>query len=131
MKTSPAPARVRIDKWLWAARFFKTRGLAAEALARGRIRLNGTEVKPAKEVQAGDWLLIVNEGGEYEVQVQAVSDVRGPARVAQGLYLESDASVAARQRAAERRRLQPEPEAQRQGRPSKRDRREIDRLRDW
>lgn len=131
MKTSPAPARVRIDKWLWAARFFKTRGLAAEALARGRIRLNGTEVKPAKEVQAGDWLLIVNEGGEYEVQVQAVSDVRGPARVAQGLYLESDASVAARQREAERRRLQPEPEAQRQGRPSKRDRREIDRLRDW
>lgn len=129
MSSTDSSARVRIDKWLWAARFFKTRSLAAEALDRGRIRLNGSEVKPSKEVQAGDWLLVVNEGGEYEIQVVAVSETRGPARVAQQLYAESEASMAARQRETERRRLQPEPEAQRQGRPSKRDRRQIDRLR--
>lgn len=132
-RTAPT-ARVRIDKWLWAARFFKTRSLAAEACDRAHVRLNGTPVKPARDVQAGDWLVIENPGGVYEIQIVAISDVRGPAKVAQALYAETPASLAQRQREAERRRLQPEPEAQRQGRPTKRERRDIDRFRgngDW
>ena len=127
-------ARVRIDKWLWAARFYKTRSLAAQACERAQIKLNGVVVKPARDVQAGDWLVVENPGGVYEIQVVAVSEVRGPAAVAQALYAETEASIAERARVAERRRLQPEPEAQRQGRPTKRERRDIDRFRgrgDW
>lgn len=129
----PIP-RVRADKWLWAARFFKTRSLAAEACLHAHVRLNGAAVKPAREVQAGDWLVIETLGGSFEVQVVAVSEIRGPAKVAQTLYLETEASAASRAREAERRRLQPEPEAARHGRPTKRERREIDRFRgpsDW
>lgn len=124
-----AESRVRIDKWLWAARFFKTRSLAAEACDRAQIKLNGAAAKPARDVQAGDWLVIENPGGVYEIQVVAVSEMRGPAAVAQALYVETEASAAARARLAERRRLQPEPEAQRQGRPTKRARRDMDRFR--
>lgn len=134
MSRSDANTRVRLDKWLWAARFFKTRSLAAEACDRAHVRLNGAPAKPAKDVRAGDWLVIENQGGVFELQVLAVSEVRGPAKIAQALYAETEASSAARAREAERRRLQPEPEAARQGRPTKRERREIDRFRgpaDW
>ena len=116
---------VRIDKWLWAARFFKTRALAAKACDLGRIVSNAKEAKPAREVRVADMLRIRNEGGEFEVEVLAVSDVRGPAAQAQTLYRETDASKEARAKAAaERKALQeflPIPER----RPSKRDRRRI------
>ena len=116
---------VRIDKWLWAARFFKTRALAAKACDLGRIRSNGVEAKPARDVRAGDRLHIKNEGGEFEVEVLAVSEVRGPAATAQALYRETDASKEERAKAAaERKAMQqfaPIPER----RPSKRDRRRI------
>ena len=116
---------VRIDKWLWAARFFKTRALAAKACDIGRIRSNEIEAKPAREVRTGDMLRIRNEGGEFHVQVLAVSDIRGPAAVAQTLYRETDESKERRLReAAERKAMQefaPLPER----RPTKRDRRRI------
>ena len=83
---------VRIDKWLWAARFFKTRALAAKACDLGRIQSNGQPAKPAREVRAGNRLRITNEGGDFEVEVLLLSDIRGPASVAQTLYRETDAS---------------------------------------
>lgn len=126
--TDPA-LRVRLDKWLWAARFYKTRSLAAQACERGHVRLNGSPAKPGKDVRAEDWLLIGNASGEYEVQVVAVSDVRGPASIAQTLYAETPASRAARAKRAEQRALAPEPEAARHGRPTKRDRRDLQRAR--
>jgi ribosome-associated heat shock protein Hsp15 len=120
-----AKKSVRIDKWLWAARFFKTRALAAKACDLGRIRSNEMEAKPAREVRVGDMLRVKNEGGEFHVEVLAVSDIRGPAAVAHTLYRETDESVERRQReAAERKAMQqyaPLPER----RPSKRDRRRI------
>lgn len=116
---------VRIDKWLWAARFFKTRALASRACELGRIEWNHQAAKPAREVRVGDQLRIKNESGEFEVEVLGVSDVRGPAAVAQTLYRESAESREARQRAAEERKAMmkftPAPE----GRPTKRDRRRI------
>jgi ribosome-associated heat shock protein Hsp15 len=116
---------VRIDKWLWAARFFKTRALASKACDLGRIRINNLEVKPAREVHAGDSIHIVNDGGEFHIEVLALSQVRGPAPVAQALYRETEASKEARLRAAEEqkalRQLMPMPDS----RPSKRDRRRI------
>ena len=121
--------RVRLDKWLWAARFFKTRALAVVACERSRVRLNGAITKPGKEVQIGDWLLIETASGEFEVQIQGLSDLRGPAKVAQTLYEETAGSRSARERAAEERRLAPDPEGQRHGRPTKRDRRELERMR--
>lgn len=120
---------VRIDKWLWAARFFKTRALASKACDLGRIRSNNIEVKPAREVRVGDMLRVRNEGGEFELEVLALSEIRGPAAAAQTLYRETDASKEARAReAAERKALQqlmPMPEH----RPTKRDRRRIIRFR--
>jgi ribosome-associated heat shock protein Hsp15 len=114
-----------MDKWLWAARFFKTRAFASRACELGRIQSNGIRSKPAREVHAGDQLHIENEGGVFEIEVLAVSDVRGPAAVAQTLYRESEASRAARMRLAEERKvlqqMMPLPER----RPSKRDRRRI------
>jgi ribosome-associated heat shock protein Hsp15 len=116
---------VRIDKWLWAARFFKTRALAQKACDLGRIHSNGIQAKPAREVRVGDMLLIRNEGGEFNVEVLQLSEMRGPAAVAQTLYRETEASKEARLKlAAERKAMQefaPLPER----RPSKRDRRRI------
>jgi len=120
---------VRIDKWLWAARFFKTRALASKACDLGRVRLNNVEVKPAREVRAGDMVHVRNEGGEFALEVLTLSEIRGPAAAAQALYRETDASKEARAReAAERKALQqmmPMPEH----RPTKRDRRQIIRFR--
>lgn len=116
---------VRIDKWLWAARFFKTRSLAAKACELGRVKLNDVLAKAAREVHAGDLLQVRTEGGDFEVVVLELSEVRGPASVAQALYRETDAGREARLRAAEERKalmhFSPAPEA----RPSKRDRRRI------
>jgi len=122
-------ARVRIDKWLWAARFFKTRSLAARACELGRIASNGQPAKAAREVRAGDLLHVKNDGGDFEVEVLQLSEVRGPAAVAQALYRETEAGRALRLKLAEERKAAPHFEAFRQGRPSKRDRREIARLR--
>ncbi len=116
---------VRIDKWLWAARFFKTRALASKACDIGRILSNEIEAKPARDVHIGDRLRIRNEGGEFHIEVLQLSETRGPAAVAQTLYRETEASKEQRQReAAERKAMQqyaPLPEH----RPSKRDRRRI------
>jgi ribosome-associated heat shock protein Hsp15 len=116
---------IRIDKWLWAARFFKTRALASRACDLGRIRSNGVEAKPAREVRLGDKLHIRNEGGEFEVEVLKLSDVRGPASVAQALYRETDASKEARIKLAEERKAMQQYAPQPERRPSKRDRRRI------
>ena len=120
-----AVSSVRLDKWLWAARFFKTRALAARACELGRVKSNRNPVKPARDVKVGDRLEITNEGGEFQVDVLAISDVRGPAKIAQTLYQETETSRTARIKLAEDRRalmhFTPAP----QGRPSKRDRRKI------
>ena len=120
--------RVRIDKWLWAARFFKTRSLAARACELGRIASNGQTAKPAREVHAGDRLSIKNESGEFEVDVLLLSEMRGPSAVAQTLYQETEASRASRLQLAEERKAMPHFQAP-PGRPSKRDRRQINRVR--
>lgn len=117
---------VRIDKWLWAARFFKTRTLASDAVDGGKVRLNGDRVKPARSVKAGDLLEIDNGSAEWEVKVRAVSDKRGPASVAQTLYDETEASIERRQKDAERKKYFREPGAFIKGRPTKRDRRKLD-----
>ncbi|MBI1892407.1 MAG: RNA-binding S4 domain-containing protein [Burkholderiales bacterium] len=119
---------VRIDKWLWAARFFKTRSLATDAVDAGRVRINSERIKPARSVKVGDILTIDNGSTEWEVVVQGLSDVRGPAAVAQTLYAETDASIVKRQQEAERRKLFREPGAAIKGRPTKRDRRRLDQL---
>jgi len=120
---------VRIDKWLWAARFFKTRSLAARACELGRIAYNGQPAKPAREVRAGDLLHVKNDSGDFQVEVLGVSDIRGPAAVAQTLYRETDTSRELRLKLAEERKAMGGFEGFREGRPSKRDRREIGRLR--
>ncbi len=120
---------VRMDKWLWAARFFKTRSLAARACELGRVESNGQAAKPAREIRAGDMLRVKNDGGTFEIEVLALSEIRGPAAVAQTLYRETEASREARQRLAEQRSAMPNFEFEREGRPSKRDRRVINRLR--
>ena len=116
---------VRMDAWLWAARFFKTRTLAKKACDLGRILSNGQVAKAAREVRVGDQLRITNEGGEFEVVVLALSDVRGPASVAQTLYRETEQSREARLKAAAERRAMREFEILPPSRPSKRDRRRI------
>jgi ribosome-associated heat shock protein Hsp15 len=121
--------RVRIDKWLWAARFFKTRGLAARACELGRIESNGQQAKPSREVRIGDMLQVKTEGGDFQVEVLALSVMRGPAAVARTLYQETEASRELRLKLAEERKATPHFEALREGKPSKRDRRKIDRLR--
>ena len=120
---------VRMDKWLWAARFFKTRSLAARACDLGRIESNGQPAKPAREVRPGDRLQVKNDTGDFQLEVLALSDVRGPAAVALTLYRETEASREVRRKLAEERKAMPHFEALREGKPSKRDRREIDRLR--
>ncbi len=116
---------VRIDKWLWAARFFKTRSLAARACELGRIHSNGQPAKPAREVHIGNMLRVTNDGGDYEVEVLLLSDVRGPASVAQTLYRETEASRELRQKVAAERKAMRQFEELPAGRPSKRDRRHI------
>lgn len=116
---------VRIDKWLWAARFFKTRAQASKACDMGRILSNGVEAKPARDVRVGDKLHVKNEGGAFEIEVLALSQMRGPAAVAQGLYLESDASKQARAKAVEERKAMQQYAPLPERRPSKRDRRRI------
>src|SRR5207344_1428578 len=120
---------VRIDKWLWAARFFKTRALATRACDLGRIQSNGQDAKPAREVRVGDQLQVKNGMGDIQFEVLGLSEMRGPAAVAQMLYRETEASRELRLKLAEERKAMPHFEASREGKPSKRDRREIDRLR--
>ncbi len=119
---------VRIDKWLWAARFFKTRSMAARACELGRASANGQTAKPARDVKVGDLLRIKTESGDFEVEVLGLSEMRGPAPVAQQLYRETDTSREARVRLAEARRSAPTFDFEHEGRPSKRDRREISRM---
>jgi ribosome-associated heat shock protein Hsp15 len=118
-----------MDKWLWAARFFKTRSLAARACELGRIQANGQAAKAAREVRAGDMLQVKNESGEFQVEVLLLSEMRGPAAAAQMLYRETGASRESRLKLAEERKAMPHFEALREGKPSKRDRRQMGRLR--
>jgi ribosome-associated heat shock protein Hsp15 len=120
---------VRIDKWLWAARFFKTRSMATHACELGRIQSNAVVAKPARVVRVGDLLHIKNDTGDFQVEVLALSDMRGPAAVAQTLYRETEASRELRMKLAEERNAMPHFEGFREGKPSKRDRRELDWLR--
>lgn len=120
---------VRVDKWLWAARFFKTRSLASEAAEGGRVQVNGLRAKPAKEIRIGDKIELSIGDQQWELQVAAVSDKRGPAPEARKLYQESANSIARREEAVEKRRLQHEPALEIHGRPTKRDRRLMDRWR--
>jgi ribosome-associated heat shock protein Hsp15 len=116
---------IRMDKWLWAARFFKTRAQAARACELGRIQSNGQPAKPAREVKIADMLRVTNDGGGFQVEVLLLSEVRGPASVAQTLYRETDASRESRLKAAEERKLMRQFEPIPTSRPSKRDRRKI------
>ena len=118
-----------MDKWLWAARFFKTRALAAKACELGRVMLREQAAKAARDVRVGDMVRVKNEGGEFEVEVLGVCEVRGPAAVAQTLYGETEASKAARLVAAAEKKAAMQFEILPVGRPSKRDRREINRFR--
>lgn len=119
----------RIDKWLWAARFFKTRSLATDAVNGGKVKLNGTACKPAREIKTGDSLDISNAETRWQVRVIALSEKRGPATEARQLYEESAESIAAREAEQMRRKFTLEPSAEIHGRPTKRDRRNIDRFR--
>lgn len=124
--------RLRIDKWLWAARFYKTRSLATDEIDKGRVAVNDQEAKPSREVKVGDTVAIRREGVTRTVLVKGVSDVRGPAPVAQQLYEETPESIQQREKAAEQRRLAREPAlAIEHGRPTKRGRRELDAARGW
>jgi ribosome-associated heat shock protein Hsp15 len=119
----------RLDKFLWAARFFKTRALASRACELGRIQSNGQPAKPAREVRIGDMLRVSNDGGDFEIEVLALSDVRGPAAVAQTLYRETNASRELRLKVSAERKAAREWEQLPAGRPSKRDRGKIIRFR--
>ena len=121
--------RVRLDKWLLAARFFKTRSIASHACELGRIQVNGQPAKASREVRVGDMLHIRSEASEFEVEVLVVSAIRGPAAVALTLYRETDASRARRERLVAERKAMRELEGPTFGRPSKRDRRELERFR--
>ena len=116
---------VRMDLWLWAARFFKTRALAKRACELGRIQSNGQPAKAAREVRVGDRLRVTNDGGDFQVEVLLLSEVRGPAAVAQTLYRETDESREMRQRLAAEQKAMRQFEILPEGRPSKRDRRHI------
>lgn len=117
---------MRIDKWLWAARFFKTRTLAREAVELGRVRMSGERMKPSREVRPGDVLQVVREQERLEVQVTGLSEVRGPATVARTLYEETEQSREKRERIAQMKRFAEEPATSiRKGRPTKRDARKL------
>lgn len=119
---------LRVDKWLWAARFFKTRSLASDAVSGGKVKLNGAATKPAREIKVGDKLEIANGETRWTVTVQALSDRRGPAPEARLLYEESPDSIAAREAERDSRKFIQDPAADLHGRPTKRDRRQIDRF---
>jgi ribosome-associated heat shock protein Hsp15 len=122
--------KIRLDKWLWAARFYKTRSLAVQEIGKGRVHVNDQLAKPSREVAIGDVISIRKEDPSTHVLVRALSNVRGPAPVARQLYEETPESIAAREHAAEMRRLAPEPASDiGAGRPTKRDRRQIDFVR--
>jgi ribosome-associated heat shock protein Hsp15 len=116
---------VRLDKWLWVARFFKTRSLASKAVSGGHVHLNGKRVKPSRIVQGGELLRVKRGTEEYIVRILALSSRRGPAKVAQTLYEETEESQAQREKAREERRLVKAPASRPEGRPDKRDRRKI------
>ena len=126
---------VRLDKWLWAARFYKTRALAVEDIGKGRVQVNGASAKPSRSVKLGDVLTLRQGFVERELAVLGLSHVRGPAPQAQALYAETPASIANRAKAAEQRRLAPEPAhsiaESRQGRPTKLDRRKLAQWDRW
>ena len=123
---------MRLDKWLWCARFYKTRSLAAEEVHKGRVSVNDQPAKPAREVRPGDTVLLRQGPVVREVLVRALSNQRGPAAVAQQLFEETAQSLVARAQAAEQRRLAPEPAASlSEGRPTKRQRRDLEQLRSW
>lgn len=118
---------LRVDKWLWAARFFKTRSLASDAVSGGKVRINGATTKPARDIKVGDKLEIANSETRWVVTVQALSDKRGPAPEARLLYEETPESVAAREAERDERKFIQDPAADLHGRPTKRDRRQMDR----
>ena len=119
--------KIRIDKWLWAARFYKTRSLATEEIDKGRVRINDLEVKPAKEVKVGDTVVLRQGPVTRTLVVRSISDKRGGAPAAQLLYEETEASIKSRENLAERQRLEPANSLE-HGRPTKRDRRSIDKV---
>lgn len=130
LKMAAMADKLRLDKWLWAARFYKTRSLASQEIGKGRVLVNDQPAKPAREIAVGDRVSVRKEDPPIHVHVRALSAVRGPAPVARLLYEETAESIATRERAAEMRRLAPEPaQAIVAGRPTKRDRRLIDRMR--
>ncbi|MEN9784403.1 MAG: hypothetical protein RJA24_1746 [Pseudomonadota bacterium] len=121
---------VRIDKWLWAARFFKTRSVAQQAVEGGKVRVNGERVKPAKDVRVGDELAIQIGNAEWIIRVEQLSDKRGPATVARTLYAEDEASRVRREEQSALRKFAADPAQDIHGRPTKRERRQLDRWRD-
>jgi len=123
-----ADSRVRLDRWLWAARFFKTRALAAAAVAGGKVQVHGTRAKPAKQLQVGDSVRVRVGPYEWLVTVRALSERRGPPKTAQLLYEEAPEGRAARERLAEQHKIAPAPAYQGKGRPTKKERRDIERL---
>lgn len=127
--TEPAPPeRVRLDKWLWAARFFKTRSLASQAVEGGKVKLNGARTKPSKVLKPGDRLLIHIGSYAWDITVLALSERRGPASEARSLYAEDETSLRQRQQQVAERRLLANPGAEHKGRPTKRARRQIHRF---
>ena len=127
-----SPETMRLDKWLWCARFYKTRSLATEEIGKGRVTVNGQQAKPARDLGCGDTVALRQGVIARTGIVRGLGGARGPAPVAQLLYEETPDSIAAREKAAEQRRLAPEPAAALQeGRPTKRDRRNIDRAQNW
>lgn len=132
MTELPLTDRLRLDKWLWAARLYKTRALAADEVDKGRVRVNGQPAKPARELRAGDVVEVRQDALWRVLRVEALSAIRGPAPLAQALYAETPDSLAARAKAAEARRLGSEPALSiEQGRPTKRDRRQIHEWQRW
>lgn len=123
---------MRLDKWLWSARFYKTRSLAAEEIGKGRVQVNGAAAKPSRDIRPGDRITLQQTYLRKEVVVQSLSMQRSPASQAQQLFEETQASLQAREQAAEQRRLAPEPaQALTQGRPTKRDRRDLQQVHEW
>jgi ribosome-associated heat shock protein Hsp15 len=128
-RNTPLESSVRIDKWLWAARFFKTRSAAQQAVEGGKVKLNGERVKPSKEVKAGDRLMIHIGAYEWILTVARLSDKRGPATAARMLYAEDEESRVRRDEQAALRRFAGNPSSEREGRPTKRERRQLERWR--